>query len=381
MALSRGMSFLWSKPELSFPFRMSFKCKKSGQFREVIKGEAIFEPQNLLVFEHFFGIIFSLFKRTYDLLIMSDSIDDLPFSQRYGYVPVVQQLALGEIPTAFREEIKALLDEVIQQYGKGYIDCLSVDIFRDIFINFFGGSYKQFLQNVHKIPEYHIGNTTYYNRISLKKNFVINFLFNFLDICKLFKLFDLLEELIKNQEKLELYTHGYDNSGQLFGDVLKELFKKHHLAYTIYNGKIKPISNEFEGKTYVAALDETKDTGQLGAHSHLLKAGEQINHEKWADSVRESISAVEAVCRQIVGENATLGSALNEIEKNYPLHPAFKKALSALYGFTSDENGIRHSLLDKSSAAVDEADALFMLGACASFVSYLLSRTRLKDDK
>ena len=100
---------------------------------------------------------------------MSDSIDDLPFSQRYGYVPVVQQLALGEITTAFREEIKALLDEVIQQYGKGYIDCLSVDIFRDIFIIFFGGSYKQFLQNVHKIPEYHIGNTTYYNRISLKR--------------------------------------------------------------------------------------------------------------------------------------------------------------------------------------------------------------------
>ena len=169
MALSRGMSFLWSKPELSFPFRMSFKRKKSGQFREVIKGEAIFEPQNLLVFEDFFGIIFSQFKRTYDLLIMSNSTDDLPFSQRYGYAPVVQQLALGEITTAFREEIKALLDEVIQQYGKGYIDCLSVDIFRDIFIIFFGGSYKQFLQNVHKIPEYHIGNTTYYNRISLKR--------------------------------------------------------------------------------------------------------------------------------------------------------------------------------------------------------------------
>ena len=347
----------------------------------MIKGEAIFEPQNLLLLEHSKDIIFSLFKRTYDLLIMSNSTDDLPFSQRYGYVPVIQQLALEEIPTAFREEIKALLDEVIQQYGKGYIDCLSVDIFRDIFINFFGGSYKQFLQNVHKIPEYHIGNTTYYNRISLKKNFVINFLFNFLDICKLFKLFDLLEELIKNQEKLELYTHGYNNSGQLFGDVLKELFKKHHLAYTIYNGKIEPISNEFEGKTYVAALDETRDTGQLGAHSHLLKAGEQINHQKWADSVRESISAVEAVCRQIVGENATLGSALKEIEKNYPLHPAFKKALSELYGFTSDENGIRHSLLDKSNAAVDESDALFMLGACASFVSYLLSRTRLKEDK
>ncbi len=32
MALSRGMSFLWSKPELSFPFKMSFKRKKAVDF-------------------------------------------------------------------------------------------------------------------------------------------------------------------------------------------------------------------------------------------------------------------------------------------------------------------------------------------------------------
>ncbi|WP_279100860.1 AbiJ-NTD4 domain-containing protein [Bartonella apis] len=353
---------------------MSFKRKKSGQFREAIKDETIFEPQNRLVFEHFFGIIFSLFKRVYDHSIMSNSTDDLPFSQRYGHVPVIQQLALGEITTAFREDIKALLDEVIPQYDERYIDYKSVDFFRDVYINIYGGRYQVFSMNIENVD-------IFYNRNSISKSFIINFLFRFIGDCKFFKLFDLLEKLINNQKQLNLYAHNYNGNNRIFGDVLNELFKKHHLAYTIYNGKIEPISSEFEGKAYVAALDETKDTGQLGAHSHLLKAGEQINHQKWADSVRESISAVEAVCRQIVGENATLGSALNEIEKNYPLHPAFKKALSELYGFTSDENGIRHSLLDKSSAAVDEADALFMLGACASFVSYLLSRTRSKDDK
>ena len=314
---------------------------------------------------------------------MSDSTDDLPFSQRYGYAPVIQQLALEEIPTAFREEIKALLDQVIIEDNRGYILISSVDTFRNIFLNICGGSYPNFSKHKQPKPisfEYKPRLKIDYSKRSITRNFVINFLSDFVNACDFFRLFDLLEELINNQEKLKLYTNGYDNSGQLFGDALKELFKKHHLAYTIYDRKIVPISNETEGKTYVAALDETKDVGQLGAHSHLLKAGEQINYQKWADSVRESISAVEAVCRQIVGENATLGSALKEIEKNYPLHPAFKKALSELYGFTSDENGIRHSLLDKSNAAVDEADALFMLGACASFVSYLLSRTRLKDN-
>ena len=360
---------------------MSFKRKKSGQFREVIKDETIFEPQNRLVFEHFFGIIFSLFKRTYDLLIMSNSTDDLPFSQRYGHVPVIQQLALGEITTAFKEELKSLLDEVIPEDDNKCIPISTIYIFCDIFINICGGTYQQFSEHKEVNTKYDFEYMEISDVTSIPKSFIMNFLCRFIDNCEFFKLFDLLEKIIYNQKQLNLYAHNYNGNNRIFGDVLNELFKKHHLAYTIYNGKIEPISNEFEGKTYVAALDETKDKGQLGAHSHLLKAGEQINHQKWADSVRESISAVEAICRQIVGENATLGSALNKIEKNYPLHPAFKKALSALYGFTSDENGIRHSLLDKSSAAVDEADALFMLGACASFVSYLLSRTRLKDDK
>ena len=229
---------------------------------------------------------------------MSNSTDDLPFSQRYGYAPVVQQLALGEITTAFREEIKALLDQVIIEDNRGYILISSVDTFRNIFLNICGGSYPNFSKHKQPKPisfEYKPRLTIDYSKRSITRNFVINFLSDFVNACDFFRLFDLLEELINNQEKLKLYTNGYDNSGQLFGDALKELFKKHHLAYTIYDRKIVPISNETEGKTYVAALDETRDTGQLGAHSHLLKAGEQINHQKWADSVRESISAVEAV--------------------------------------------------------------------------------------
>ena len=210
---------------------------------------------------------------------MSNSSDDLPFSQRYGYAPVVQQLALEEIPTPFKEELKALLDWAIPDYGDEIIDISCTDMFKDIFINICGGSYQ----------DYYVNN----DDCSLKKSFVNKFLFRFIDNCEFFNLFDLLEELMKNPEHFE--THDPDDENNDIEFELKKLFKKHHLAYTIYNGKIKPISNEFEGKTYVAAVDETKDTGQLGAHSHLLKAGEQINHQKWADSVRESISAVEAV--------------------------------------------------------------------------------------
>jgi hypothetical protein len=53
-----------------------------------------------------------------------------------------------------------------------------------------------------------------------------------------------------------------------------------------------------------------------------------------------------------------------------------KAGFKNLYGFTSDESGIRHPLLEKGTARVDEIDALFMIGACAAFVSYLINKAR-----
>jgi hypothetical protein len=53
-----------------------------------------------------------------------------------------------------------------------------------------------------------------------------------------------------------------------------------------------------------------------------------------------------------------------------------KKGFLALYGYTSNEQGIRHALLEAGAPAVDETDALFMIGACAAFVSYMINKAR-----
>ena len=58
------------------------------------------------------------------------------------------------------------------------------------------------------------------------------------------------------------------------------------------------------------------------------------------------------------------------------MHSAMKKAFAALYGYASDEKGIRHSLIFEGAAKVDETDAIFMFGACDSFVSYLIGRAK-----
>lgn len=87
----------------------------------------------------------------------------------------------------------------------------------------------------------------------------------------------------------------------------------------------------------------------------------------YRNSVKESISAVEAVCRSVAGTpTATLGDALKRIPD---VHPAFSRAFSALYGYTSDASGVRHALTNESN--VTYADAKFMLVACAAFVSFM----------
>jgi hypothetical protein len=53
-----------------------------------------------------------------------------------------------------------------------------------------------------------------------------------------------------------------------------------------------------------------------------------------------------------------------------------QNGFSSLYGFTSDEDGIRPALLDEPVAQVDETDALYMLGSCAAFISYLINKAR-----
>jgi hypothetical protein len=96
----------------------------------------------------------------------------------------------------------------------------------------------------------------------------------------------------------------------------------------------------------------------------------------YRNSIKESISAVEAICSLVAGSSsATLGQALKELEKkkSVDMHPALKGAFDKLYGYTSDAEGIRHALLKESN--LDFEDAKFMLVSCSAFINYLRAKS------
>jgi hypothetical protein len=133
------------------------------------------------------------------------------------------------------------------------------------------------------------------------------------------------------------------------------------------------VGSEAERQAIKRALADLSNTQYQGAAKHLRLAVEAVTRGKDADCIRESIHAVESIARTITGADSLAG-ALQKLENRASVHPALKRGFQALYGYTSDEDGIRHALLEKAAAQVDQADALFMLGACAAFVSYLAAR-------
>lgn len=160
-----------------------------------------------------------------------------------------------------------------------------------------------------------------------------------------------------------------------FADRIDKILKYCKAPYRVIEKTIIPIGSVAEAETIAKAFDDLVRPRMSGAREHLKLAATELTVGNYADSVRESIHAVESVAK-IIEPTGDFSKALAKLEATAQIHGGLKAGFAAIYGYTSDEKGIRHSLLDKGAAAVDETDALFMIGACAAFVSYLINKAR-----
>ena len=148
------------------------------------------------------------------------------------------------------------------------------------------------------------------------------------------------------------------------------LSEREYVGYRYINKVIVPITDNTE----IASIEEATTTAYQSVTTHLDKALILISdreHPDYANSIKESISAVEAICSEILGKSDTLGAALKKLEqKGVVIHPCLKSAFEKLYGYTSDATGIRHvGQLDGKDATFDEAK--FMIVSCSAFINYV----------
>lgn len=153
-------------------------------------------------------------------------------------------------------------------------------------------------------------------------------------------------------------------------EYVNKLLEIERSAYRFIDGLIAPITDETE----ISEIENARNSSDkfAGARAHIERAIEAFSKKPNGDylnTIKESISAVESCCKIISKkDNATLGDALKIMDSIKPMHPAFRESFLKLYGYASDEQGIRHALLD-DKVKVDEADAHFMLVICSAFVN------------
>ena len=146
-------------------------------------------------------------------------------------------------------------------------------------------------------------------------------------------------------------------------------------AYRILDGLVVPITNKSE----MGSISDAMNTPFEACSIHIAKALELFaNREKpdYENSIKESISAVESICSEITGiegAQTTLGKTIKKLkDAGMHIHQAMENAFTSLYGYTSDEDGIRHGSIDFVEAPSE--DAKFMLITCSAFVNYLVEK-------
>ena len=172
---------------------------------------------------------------------------------------------------------------------------------------------------------------------------------------------------------LEVFLNWYSHKAfdyevyQAFND----LFEKECVGYRFIDKKITDIISKEE----INEVEEAINTKYNACSKCISKALSHLyNRENpdYSNSVKESISAIEAMCNIILeSKNSTLGDALNQLEKNgWKIHGAMKSAYSSLYGYTSDKSGIRHNNGIDENTTFEEAK--YMLVSCSAFLNYLI---------
>jgi len=148
-------------------------------------------------------------------------------------------------------------------------------------------------------------------------------------------------------------------------------------AYRFVSDEIVEITDKNEIRAIQEAIVDSAQSNLSGVRAHLVSALTKLSDRKQPDyrnSIKESISAVESMCQMISGDpKAELGKAMKIIENQVGLHPALKKGFSSIYGYTSDEGGIRHAMLQEQDCSFE--DAKYMLVSCSSFINYLIVKS------
>lgn len=182
--------------------------------------------------------------------------------------------------------------------------------------------------------------------------------------CAWFEVYDFIEFIANNYMD--------QNINIKFMDNCNKILKVEKSGYSFIDGKITPITDQVEIDEIEEALNISNDLIRTHLNSALKLLSNRTDPD-YRNSMKESISAVECLTKQILADNSgKFDKLINKIEKQLSLHKSLKSAFQQLFAYSSDASGIRHALKDQPN--VDLYDAKFMLVTCSAFVNYVIGK-------
>ena len=152
---------------------------------------------------------------------------------------------------------------------------------------------------------------------------------------------------------------------ELYNIVLED----EQTGYRIIDGYVVPITNDYEIKQIEDALQNSPEHVAISLNKSLKLFSER-NEPDYNNVVKESITAVEALCCTIVdGEADTLGRAVEMFKvKGLFLNEHFSKSIKELYWYACDV--ARHG--GTTYDVQEMEDAKYMIVSCSAIINYLL---------
>ena len=222
------------------------------------------------------------------------------FSQRHGYKPRVKGLQIESMDSDLRNRLWNVVFLVPTLIGE--------DDWWRLFWDFWGGHLKKPLD---EIPT---------NTMSFFKQYFF--------ACEWHEVYSLLELLAANKSLRD--------PAKGFVAQCNKVLEAERAAYRFVGTKIAPITSADE----IEAIEEAGSDERIpaGARTHLESALQKLSDRKnpdYRNSIKESISAVESLCRHVTNDpKATLRDALKEMKQTHGmhLHGALNAAFDKLYG-------------------------------------------------
>lgn len=261
----------------------------------------------------------------------------MKFSQRKGLTPIREVVQIDDMDPQLRTDLWNLTHTMFFDRSVTDYDSYGAPIFQRIWLN-------HFTKDADELPS-HSRMADYIKRK--------------IKTAPWFEVYDLIESICE-----------HSSDGRIADDY-NTMLARNLAGYRIVENHVADITDEEELTSIADALDSTDAYSDV--RHHLKTAlGLYANRESpdYANSIKESISAVEAMAQVLEPGTDTLGASLKKIRaKKTTIHPALLDGWSKIYGYTSDEPGIRHS----GQPAVNQDYARYFLVTCSAFVNLLIS--------